>query len=164
MSETNRFARTGAVFYALWGLVHVAGAAVQLSTLQAAGGVGLTAMISSARPFDPGAVGAFPEAAEGFMAMGGMNILWLGVLVTAIAVTLNWRNSRAGYWLNLVLVGATDLSLLAALLLPGYMAWSDGGIGLTLFVLALIFSTLGRRRIIRESGSQGVREWGSRQV
>jgi len=55
-------------------------------------------------------------------------------------------------------VGATDLSLLAALLLPGYMAWSDGGIGLTLFVLALIFSTLGRRRIIRESGSQGVRE------
>lgn len=147
MTETNRLAKTGAVFYVLWGLAHVAGAVVQLVTLQSAGGVGLTAMISTARPFDPAAVGAFPEAAAAFMGMGAMNILWIGLLVTTVAATLNWRNSRGGYWLNLALVGGTDLALVLALLLPGVMSWADGAIGLTLFALALVFSTLGRRRV-----------------
>lgn len=55
-----------------------------------------------------------------------MNILWIGLLVSTIGLTLNWRNSRVGYLLNLGMVGATDLALLAALLLPGFMAWSDG--------------------------------------
>ncbi len=71
------------------------------------------------------------------------NILWPGVFVTVVGIWLNWRNSRLGYWLNLIVVGAIDVGLLLFLLLPGYMAWSDGGLGLGLWVVALIFSTLG---------------------
>jgi hypothetical protein len=146
MQTTNGLAKTGAAFYVLWGLVHVAGAAFQLLTLRESGGVGLTAMISTGRGFDPGAVGPFPEAAAAFMGMGAMNILWIGLLVMYVGATRNWRNSRNGYWLNLALVGCTDLALVLALLLPGIMSWVDGSIGLTLFGLALIFSTLGRRQ------------------
>ena len=80
------------------------------------------------------------------MGMGAMNILWIGLLVMYVGATRNWRNSRNGYWLNLALVGCTDLALVLALLLPGIMSWVDGSIGLTRFALALIFSTLGRRQ------------------
>jgi hypothetical protein len=135
--------RIGAVCYALWGLAHVVGGGVQLSVVQSRGGSALTALISSARPLDPAAF-SVPPAATAFMGMGAYNILWIGLLVTVVALALNWRNAPLGYWLNLALVGATDLGLLVALLLPGHMAWSDGLIGLTLFVLALGFSTWGR--------------------
>jgi hypothetical protein len=142
-TTTNRAAKTGAVFYALWGLLHVIGGAVQLATLNGEGGAALTRMISSARPLGPEAA-AVPAAAAAFMGMGAFNILWIGLLVTLIALTMNWRNSRLGYWLNLGIVGATDLGLLVALLLPGTMAWSDGGLGLSLYALALITSSVGR--------------------
>lgn len=151
MTTSNGFAKLGAACYVLWGLVHVAGATFQLLTLQESGGVGLTAMISTGRGFDPGSVAAFPEAAAAFMGMGAMNILWIGLLVVYVGATRNWRNSRHGYWLNLALVGGTDLALVVALLLPGIMSWGDGAVGLTLFALALIFSTVGRRQ--GEAGS-----------
>jgi hypothetical protein len=147
MTTTTPAARTGAVFYALWGLLHVVGAGVQLATLNSEGGTGLARLISSARPVAENA--DVPVAAAAFMGMGAFNLLWIGLLVTGIAVTLNWRNSRLGYWLNLGIVGATDLGLLVALLLPGTMAWSDGGIGLTLFAFAVIASTMGRLREVR---------------
>jgi len=143
MTTHNLAARTGAVFYALWGLLHIAGGAVQLATLRGEGAGALTRMISSARPLDD-ASAAVPAAAAAFMGMGAFNIMWIGVLVTVIAVTLNWKNSRLGYWLNLAIVGATDLGLLVALLLPGTMAWSDGGMGLSLYLVALVAATLGR--------------------
>lgn len=142
MSAANRAARVGAVFYLLWGLVHVSGGAAQLTTLRSKGGAGLAAMISSGRPFDP-AAGSVPAVAGAFMGMGAFNILWIGVLVAVLALTLNWRNSRLGYWLNLGIVGATDAGLVVALLVPGYMAWSDGLIGIVLFVLAFGASTAG---------------------
>jgi len=143
MDRTNRLARTGAVCYALWGIVHVLGAALQLAALRSQGGAGLTAMISTARPFDAQAT-AVPGASAAFMGMGAFNLLWIGVLVTVVAVTLNWRNARLGYWLNLGVVGATDAGLLWALLVPGVMAWSDGLVGLALFATAVVCSTLGR--------------------
>jgi hypothetical protein len=85
--------------------------------------------------------------------MGAYNILWIGLLVIVIAVGMNWRNSALGYWLNLAVVGATDLGLLVALLLPGYMAWSDGMIGISLFVLAFVFATAGRGLASRMGGA-----------
>lgn len=146
MSDRNRGAKAGAIFYLLWGVVHVVGAGVQLAVLRRDGGNGLAALISSARRFDT-ATESVPTVAAAFMGMGAFNVLWIGALVAVIAVTQNWHNSRGGYWLNLGIVGATDAGLLVALLLPGYMAWSDGMIGLTLFLFALVFSTMGRRKI-----------------
>jgi hypothetical protein len=102
-------------------------------------------MISTGRPFDA-ATSPVPTVAGSFMGMGSFNLLWIGLLVTAVAITMNWRNSRTGYWLNLGIVGATDLGLLLFLLLPGTMAWTDGGIGLSLFFVAAALSTTGLLR------------------
>jgi hypothetical protein len=128
------------VFFALWGIAHVAGAALQLTTLRSDGPGALTAMIASARP---AAADSFvvPAAAAAFMAMGAWNILWIGMFVTVIAVDMNWRNSTRGLLINMAVVGATDAGLLFALLLPGHMRWSDGAVGLVLFALAAVFST-----------------------
>lgn len=141
MSDRTWAARTGAVAYALWGLVHLIGGALQLLTLRRAGGGGLTAMIATARSLDPGTQDV-PAAAAAFMGMGAFNLAWIGAFVLVVAVTLNWRNSRLGYWVNLAVVGATDLGMAVALLVPGYIAWSDALIGLSLFAVALVSSTI----------------------
>lgn len=77
-------AKTGAVFYALWGVLHVVGAGMQLMVLGSHGGSGLASMISTARPFD--ATTQVPDVAAAFMGMGSFNILWIGLLVTVVAV------------------------------------------------------------------------------
>jgi hypothetical protein len=142
MRSANWMTKTGAVFYALWGLVHVIGGAMQLATLKSGGGAALTAMVATASGVDPATL-EVPVAAAAFMGMGAMNILWIGALVLGVAAGQNWQNIRAGYWLNLALAGATDTTLLLALLLPGIMAWSDGMVGIGLFLLAAAFSTAG---------------------
>ncbi|MGE0354429.1 MAG: hypothetical protein AB7I33_09540 [Gemmatimonadales bacterium] len=151
-----RATRIGAVFYALWGIIHILGGATQLFTLRSHGPGALTALIATASPPDPTTV-TVPPAAAAFMGMGAWNILWIGLLVTIVAVTLNWRNDRLGYWLNLGVVLATDLGLLAALLLPGHMAWSDGLIGIVLFLLAAGFSAAGRSGRAPELAPAGAR-------
>jgi hypothetical protein len=133
--------RAGAVFYALWGLVHVAGGLLQLVTLRQGGGGALTALISSAAPVDPAT--AIPGPAAAFMGMGAANIAVIGALVTVFAL-LNWRNDRRAYWVNLLLVGSVDFNLVGFLLAPGVMAWSDGLVGLGLFVPAAILTTIGQ--------------------
>ena len=48
--RTHWAARTGAICYALWGVLHVLGAGMQLSRLGREGGAGLAAMLASAGP------------------------------------------------------------------------------------------------------------------
>ena len=64
-------------------------------------------------------------------------------MVLAVGVRLNWFNNLTGYWLNISVAGAADLGLIIFLLLPGYMALSDGWPGPLLWLLAAIFSTIG---------------------
>ncbi len=134
-------ARSAAVLYALWGLAHLVGGAYQVLTLTDGGGSALTAMISSGLAVDPSLT--VPAASSAFMGMGAANIAVVGFIVTCIAV-LNWRNSREGYWMNLLLVGGVDLNLVVFLLTPGVMSWSDGLVGLVLFVPAAVLSTAAR--------------------
>ena len=60
-----------------------------------------------------------------------------------VAVWLNWNNSRLGYWLNLIVVTAADLGFIFYVLVPGYVPLIPAGLGPLLWVLAIIFSTLG---------------------
>jgi hypothetical protein len=71
------------------------------------------------------------------------NITWFGALALVVAITLNWRNSVTGYWVNLVVVGADDLGLILFLIAPGHLSFAEAGLGPVLYVLAAIFSTLG---------------------
>jgi hypothetical protein len=137
----NLAARIGAVFYLLWGVVHVIGGAFQVATLRRNGGSAFVELVSSGTQSD--VTSTIPVGGEAFMAMGAANIAVAGALVAAVAV-LNWRNDRTAYWVNLFLVTGTDLSLLGFLLVPGVMSWSDGIIGLALFVPAALLTTVAR--------------------
>jgi len=61
----------------------------------------------------------------------------------AIAVTLNWQNDIAGYWINPVAVSAIDLGFVLFVLLPGHIRLRHGLPGPVLWILGVVFSTLG---------------------
>jgi hypothetical protein len=40
--------------------------------------------------------------------------------VIVLALTLNWRNDRLGFWVNGVMVGITDIPFILFVLIPAY--------------------------------------------
>jgi hypothetical protein len=86
------------------------------------------------------------------------NLIWFGLLSLVVALSLNWRNSVTGYWVNLVVVGADDLGLLLFLILPGHLTFAEAGLGPVLFVLAFVFTTLGQLYRRRNRGRATPRE------
>ena len=117
----NLFAKLGAVTYVLWGLLHIQAAR-------------LVYMLGQS--LEPGMV-------QGRIYQGAWNLLFFALFGIVVAILLNWKNSRLGYWLNLVVISAADIGFIVAILMPGYVPLFPGGIGPLLWVLALVFSTLG---------------------
>ena len=115
------YARTGAVAYVLWGLLHI----------EAARKVYLLG-----RSLEPGMV-------QGRVYQDAWNLLFFALFGIVVAVVFNWKNSRLGYWLNLVVVTAADIGFIVAILVPGYLPLVPGGLGPLLWIAALVFSTLG---------------------
>ena len=120
----NLYARLGAVAYVLWGLLH----------LQAAR---LVYMLGDS--LEPGMV-------QGRIYQDAFNLLFFALFGIAVAVMLNWKNSRSGYWLNLIVISAADIGFIVYVLLPGYVPLVPGGLGPLLWILAVVFSTLGFRQ------------------
>ena len=110
--------RLGAVFYILWGLVHIlAGLSnFQLGSQQSVGEI------------------------QGRLFQNGWNLLFIALASILIAGILNWKNSRLGYWLNLLLVSISDVGFILFLLIPGY---SKDLVGPILWILGALFSTIG---------------------
>ena len=117
----NVFAKLGAVTYVLWGLMHIQAARFVLMLGQT---------------LEPGMV-------QGRIYQDAWNLLFFALFGIVVAVTLNWKNSRLGYWLNLVVVSAGDIGFVITILVPGYIPLMPGIIGPLLWIVALIFSTLG---------------------
>ncbi|PZG21124.1 hypothetical protein [Nonomuraea aridisoli] len=118
----NRLApKIGAIFYILWGLVHI-NAAYALLTL--------------GWSLDPGMVQArvFQDA---------WNILAGAVVAIIVGAVMNWRNSRAGFWINLVLVSLLDTAFVLFVLVPGYAPLWPGLQGPIAWVIAAVFSAVG---------------------
>lgn len=120
--STNIFAKIGAVFYILWGLLHFFAAYAALG---------------------PALEGAVTGVAEGrimqnsiFMAMVSVTAIW-------IAVQFNWKNDWFGYLFNLFTVTVADLAFIFLILWPGFIPMIPGVLGPALWVIAVIFSTLG---------------------
>ena len=126
--EVNIFARLGAAAYVLWGLLHIQAAR-------------LVYMLG--QTLEPGIV-------QGRIYQDAWNLLFFALFGIVVAVLLNWKNSRPGYWLNLTVVSAADIGFIIAILIPGLVPLVPGGLGPLLWVLALIFSTLGLRKARRE--------------
>jgi hypothetical protein len=115
--------RIGAIIYILWGILHLLGAA---NGFRLAGEV------------DPGLI-------QGKLFQHAWNTGLFGAFGIVVAVLLNWKNSRTGYWLNLLVLGVTDLGYVVFVVLPGYISPIEGWSGPILWALAAVFSTLGMR-------------------
>jgi len=115
------FAKLGAVTYVLWGLLHIQAAR-------------LVYMLGDS--LQPGMI-------QGRIYQDAWNLLFFALFGIVVAVWLNWNNSRLGYWLNLIVVTAADLGFIFYVLVPGYVPLVPAGLGPLLWVLAIIFSTLG---------------------
>ncbi len=117
-------AKLGAVLYAVWGLLHL---------------VAALAVYQLGASLDPGIV-------QGRLFQSAWNLLFFAVFAVAVAVSFNWRNTRGGYWLNLVVVSVTDIGFIAFVLVPEYMPVWPGVLGPIFWVAGAAVTTLARRQ------------------
>jgi hypothetical protein len=62
-----------------------------------------------------------------------------------LALALNWRNDRLGFWVNGAMVGITDIPFILFVLIPAYAPWWPGLLGPVLWIAA--FSVTGPARM-----------------
>jgi len=144
--KTDVFTKIGAGFYVLWGLLHVVGAIALFSSLRESADSALSALTSNVSALPSVGTNVAVEALFGYYLW---LLLVLAIFSIVIAVRFNWRGIAVGYWLNLLMLGATEVGILLFLLIPGYMKMSEGGIGLSLYILAAAFSTVGFIRSVK---------------
>ncbi|TDD44948.1 hypothetical protein E1286_25515 [Nonomuraea terrae] len=56
---------------------------------------------------------------------------------------MNWRNSRAGFWINLILASLLDIAFVVFVIVPGYAPLRPGLQGPITWVIAAVFSAAG---------------------
>jgi hypothetical protein len=116
------YAKLGAVLYVCWGLLH----------FTAAYGVLKLAQNSPA------------AMAQGRLMQTAFYLAVFAAVAIIVAITLNWRNDRFGFWLNAVMVGIADIPFILFVLIRGYAPWWPGLLGPILWIAALLFTALGR--------------------
>lgn len=118
--KANRLARAGSIVYVLWALLHLQAAFMvyKLSTTFPAG------------------------MAEGRLLQLSWTLACASVFTIAVAVTLNWKNRRDGYWINAFLVGVMDLGFIFFVLFPGYVPMWPGALGPVTWLIAWALSWL----------------------
>ncbi|MEZ6021932.1 MAG: hypothetical protein R3C16_00570 [Hyphomonadaceae bacterium] len=114
--------RIGAIFYALWGALHLA-AAYEGYRL--------------AMSVDAGLV-------QGRLLQNAWNLAIFAAIALVVAITMNWRNSRAGYWFNLAVVSGADIGFVLLVMLPGYVPFFPSILGPVFWLAGAFFTTLGR--------------------
>ena len=120
----NVYARLGAVAYAVWGLFHVY-VAWQIYVL------------------------GFVEQgiARGRLLQLAAYMLTIALFAIVVAVTRNWRNDELGYKLNLAVVSWADIIWVLVVVLPGFVPLGRGLIPPAIWIVAAIFTTIGRRAV-----------------
>jgi hypothetical protein len=116
--------RIGAIAYVLWGILHL------LAASEAA---------RLAFTVEGGAI-------QGRLLQNAWGLAVFALVATVIAITMNWRNSRAGYWINLVTVSAADLGFIIFILAPGHLPLWPGALGPVLWITGALFTTVGLMR------------------
>ncbi len=117
------FARIGAVFYVLWGLLHYS-ATYDVYQL---------------------GLGVPPSMVQGRLFQNAFYIFAFATTGIVLAIKMNWSNSRAGFWLNALIIGAADVPFIVFVLVPGYAPFWPGVLGPALWIAAMIFTGLGQR-------------------
>jgi hypothetical protein len=107
-------ARIGAAFYVLWGLLHYSAAYDVYHLAQ-----------STPATIEQGRLEQLAFYLASFATAG-----------IALA-TLNWRNSRLGFWCNAIVLGIGDIPFVLFVLVPGYMPVWPGIAGPLLWIAGL---------------------------
>ncbi len=87
MASARWLARAGALSYVVWALLH----------FQAAWAV---YRLGQAMPY---------SMEQGRVLQDAWNLACFSVAALGVALVLNWRNDRWGYWINLAVVGVADV-------------------------------------------------------
>lgn len=125
------YAKTGAVFFIFWGLLHILGGSMILMAVGESAAAGFAIYEES--------TATYTELAGSVLGYLAYSFIWIAVVVTYVGIRYNWRNSEAGLMLNTALVGLTDLGLIIFLVLPGFVGWGEAAPGLVLFAGGAIF-------------------------
>ena len=118
------FAKIASGLYVVWGLLHIQAAydAFLLGT-----------------SINQGII-------QGKIFQDAWNLLFFAIFSIIVAIAFNWKNSRLGYWLNLVVVSVADIGFIIFVLIPGNVAFLTGLLGPIFWVSAAIFSSIAIRK------------------
>ena len=137
---TNALVKAGAVFFVLWGLLHIA---VGLSTAGQFITSGPAGVFSGfgASP-SPSEVGPALQLAGHIALDFGLILAGYGLLAIWAALLI-WRGQRLGFWLATVMLGVADGAFIVALMVPGFISPAAGGLGPLLYVLGVASAAIG---------------------
>ncbi len=121
MQNQNLYAKTGAVFYILWGLLHLYVAYDEFGFAKHVESITVRARLDQLASY----IGV------------------AAVAVIVIAVVSNWRNRTLGYWLNLAIVSVLDVIYIAFVVVPTDMPPLEAWPGPILWIIATVASTIG---------------------
>lgn len=127
-------ARIGAVFYVLWGLLHYT---VRITTI---------AHYTAAYNVYQVGLGTPLGMVQGRLFQGAFYLFGFATTAIALAVKMNWNNSRTGFLLNALIVGIADVPFILFVVVPGYTPIWPSVSGPALWVAAIIFTGLGPTR------------------
>jgi hypothetical protein len=114
-------ARIGAVFYVLWGVFHLVAANAVYALAEQSAGMVRARLLQDAS-----------------------YLLFFAVTGIVMAVILNWRNDKQGYWMNGTLIAFADLPFVLFVLVPGLIPWWPGLAGPLLWLIAFVFTSIAR--------------------
>ena len=112
--------KIAAGLYVVWGLIHVQ-AAYDAFLLGTAVNQGIV---------------------QGKIFQDAWNLLFFALFSIIVASRYNWRNSRLGYHLNLIVVSVADIGFIIFVLIPGNVPFFPGVLGPIFWVSAAISSSI----------------------
>lgn len=120
MGSSNTHSKIGAILYIIWACLHFMAA---------------HSVYVLGRSLDSSMV-------QGRVFQDAFNLMFFSISAIAVAITLNWKNSIWGYWINFATVGVADAGFILFVIAPGHMPVWPGILGPVFWVMAVIFSTI----------------------
>ena len=114
-------AKVGAVLYVLWGIFHLVAANAVYALAEGSAGMVRARLLQDA-----------------------FYLLFFAVAGIVIAVILNWRNDKQGYWMNGTLIAFADIPFVLFVLMPGLIPWRPGLVGPLVWLIAFVSTTVAR--------------------
>lgn len=140
-SSPNIYNKIGAIFFIIWGLIHVLVGAIPVIKYFTQGPVAIFTGNEMTLPAHE--IGATMQQVANLLVEYRTDIFAFGVLAIIVAVTLNWKNQVLGFWINAVVLGIVDIAFIFAQMVPGYQPLFPPVIGPASYVLGVGFCAAG---------------------